>query len=93
MFKPGSVDGRRTNSNKRTNQEHQSNITLYENKNIQSDNMNIIQHKVEVFYREYPDVTSFVTICIFISNCDVITHSFSVAVTEYRYIYFVIDIM
>ncbi len=36
------------------------------------------------------DVTPFVIINIFISNCNLITHFFWVTVTDYNYFYFVI---
>ncbi len=54
--------------------------------------MNNLQHIAEAFYRKYLDVTPFVNINIFISNCNLITHSFSVTVTGYNYIYFVIKV-
>ncbi len=38
------------------------------------------------------DVTLFVILNIFISNCNIITHIFLVAVTNYNYIYFVINL-
>ena len=36
------------------------------------------------------DVTSFIIINIFISNCNLITLCFSVTLTDYSYIYFVV---
>ncbi len=53
--------------------------------------MNIIQHIAKAFYRKYSYVTPFVIITIFKSNCNLITHSFSVTVTENSY-YFVIKL-
>ncbi len=38
------------------------------------------------------DVTPFVIINIFISNCNLITHFFLVTVTDYNYFYFVIKL-
>ena len=38
------------------------------------------------------DVTSIVIINIFINNCHLITHFFSIALTDYSYIYFVIKL-
>ncbi len=38
------------------------------------------------------DVTLFVIISIFISNCNLITHFFLVTVTDYNYFYFVIKL-
>ncbi len=38
------------------------------------------------------DVTPFVILNIFISNCNLITHFFSVTVTDYNYFYFVIKL-
>ncbi len=38
------------------------------------------------------DATPFVIINIFISNCNLITYFFSVTVTDYNYIYFVIKL-
>ncbi len=56
-------------------------------KNMQSNKMNIFQHTAEAFYRKYSDVTPFVISNIFISNRNLITHSCSVTVTDYSYIY------
>ncbi len=61
-------------------------------KNMQSNKINIIQHKVWTFYRKYSDVTYFVIINIFIRNCNLIIHSFSVTVTVYSYVYSVIKL-
>ncbi len=44
------------------------------------------------FYRKCSDVTPFVIINFFKSNCNLITHFFSVIVTSYSYIYFVIKL-
>ncbi len=55
---------------------------------MQNNKMNIIQHTAKAFYRKYSDVTPFVII----GNCNLITHSFSVTVTDYSYIYFVIKL-
>ncbi len=57
-------------------------------KNTQSNQMNISQHVAYAFYRKYSDVTPFVIINIFISNCNLITHFFSV---DYSCMYFVIN--
>ncbi len=57
---------------------------------MQSDKINIFQHIAKAFYRTYSDVTSFVTVNIFKSNCNLNTHSFSVTVTGYSYIYYLI---
>ncbi len=38
------------------------------------------------------DVTLFVILNIFISNCNIITHIFLVTVTNYNYIYLVINL-
>ncbi len=59
---------------------------------MQSNKMNVVQGIAEAFYRKYSDVTPFVIIHIFISNCNLITHSFSVIVTDYSYIYLVIKL-
>ncbi len=59
-------------------------------KNMQSNRINIIRHIAEAFNRKYFDVIPFVIINIFTSNCNLITPSFSVTVTNYSYIYFVI---
>ncbi len=55
---------------------------------MQSNKMNIIQPIEYASYWKYSDATPFVIINIFKSN--LITHSFSVTVTDYNYIYFVI---
>ncbi len=55
-------------------------------KYMQSNKMNIIQHIAEAFYNKYLDVTPFVVINIFISNCNLTTIFFSVTmlhVTNY----------
>ncbi len=52
-------------------------------KNMQNSKMNIIQHTAEAFYRKYSDVTPFVIIKIFKSNCNLFTYPFSVTVTDY----------
>ncbi len=52
--------------------------------------VNIIQHAAEAFDRKYSDVTLFLITDIFKSNCDLITYSFLVTVTDYSYIYLVI---
>ncbi len=59
-------------------------------KNMQSNKMNIIQHTAWAFNRKYSDVTPFVIIDIFRSNCNLIIHFFSV--TDYSHIYFVIKL-
>ncbi len=59
---------------------------------MQNNTMNIIQHVAWTFYRKYLDVTLFVILNIFISSLIVITHSFSVTVTDYNYISFVIKL-
>ncbi len=45
-------------------------------KKMQSNTMNIIQRIDHAFYRKYSDVKHFAIINIFISNCNLITHSF-----------------
>ncbi len=60
--------------------------------NRQSNKMNITQHIAKAFYRKYSDVTPSVTLNIFKSNCNSITPSFLVTVTNYSYIYFVIKL-
>ncbi len=59
-------------------------------KNTQNNKTKIIQHAAEASDRKYSDVTLFVITDIFISNCDLITHSFLLTVTDYSYIYLVI---
>ncbi len=59
-------------------------------KNMQSNKMNSFQHIAWDFYRTYSDVTPFVIINIFIRDCNLITHSFSLTVADDSYIYFVI---
>ncbi len=88
------------NLNERTNQKHQKSIKLcgldwtfqkiVHIKNTQINKINIIQHIAYDFYGKYSDVTYFVIINSFKSNCNLITHSFSVTVTGYNYFYFVI---
>ncbi len=51
--------------------------------NMQINKMNIIQHRAEAFYRKYSDITPFVILNIFISNCNLVTHYFSVTITNY----------
>ncbi len=43
-------------------------------------------------YEKKSDITPFVIINIFKSNCNLITHFFLVTVTNYNYIYFVIKL-
>ncbi len=57
-------------------------------KNMQSNKMNIIQHTAWTFYRKYSDITPFVIINTFMSNCDLTTHSVLVTVPDYNHIYF-----
>ncbi len=47
---------------------------------------------VGVCVKTKSDVTPFVILNIFISNCNLITHSFSVTVTDYNYFYVVIKL-
>ncbi len=54
--------------------------------------MKIIQHITKVFCRKYSDVTPIAITDIFINTCNLITHCFSVAVTDYNYIYFLIKL-
>ncbi len=53
-------------------------------KNMQSNKVNMIQHTARAFYRQHSDGTPFVIIHIFIGKCNLITHSFSVTVTDYN---------
>ncbi len=58
--------------------------------NMQNNKTNIIQHIAEDFDWKYSDVTPFVIINISKSNCNLITHLFSLTVTDNSYIYSVI---
>ncbi len=58
----------------------------------QSNKMNIIQRIAGAFYRKYSDGTSFVIINIFQNNCNLITLSVFVTVTDYSYICYVIKL-
>ncbi len=98
------ADVGRANSNQRTNQKHQNSIKLYltaltgnckrrhcaHQKHAKQQNESYSTYSRLInFYRKYADVTTFVIINIFKSNCNLFTYSFSVTVTDYNYIYFV----
>ncbi len=84
MFKPGNVNEKRPGL--KMAKEGVVHII-----NTQSNKMNIIQHIAKAFSRKYSHVTPFAIINIFM-NCNLITHSFSVAVTNYRYTHLVIKL-
>ncbi len=62
-------------------------------KNKQNNKMNIIQHKAKAFKRKFLAGTPFAIINIFINNCNLTTHFFSITVTDNDYIYFEIKLL
>ncbi len=58
-------------------------------KNMQSKKLKMIHHTAEAFHK-YSNAIPFVIVNIFISSFGLITHYFTVTVTDYSYIYFVI---